>query len=139
MTATSSTRVASFARGLGMLIVLWLAASESASAQGPRVAFPEPMSQSFRQSAPVGAHGAAAGIIGSGAKDYRYTGMYVGLGTFAALNIVGLAICSGQEGGCDYEGGVLGFVGGVLLSGGVGALVGSLFPKHQEAPAAASP
>jgi hypothetical protein len=139
MTATSCARFASFARGLGLFIVLWHAASGSASAQGPRVSFPEPVSQAFRQSAPVGSLGAAAGIIGSSTKDYRYTGMYVGLGTFAALNILGFAICSGQEGGCHYESGVLGFVGGALLSGGVGALVGSLFPKHQGGPAPASP
>lgn len=99
-----------------------------AHAQGPRTDLPEPAPVTVLPAGATTRAPTSAGIIGSGASDYRYTGMYVGLGFFATLSGLGYLMCSGMEEGCGFNGWAL--AGGVALFGGVGAMIGRAFPKH---------
>jgi hypothetical protein len=68
----------------------------------------------------------ASGILGSGDNDYRYEGLFVGLGAGAAFSIVSAVQCSGRH-DCISP-----YVLGPIISalaGVTGALVGSMFPK----------
>jgi hypothetical protein len=75
----------------------------------------------------------ATGILGSGAKDHRYTGMWVGLGTWGLLTGLGVIMCQGR-GECNPHNLGLKLVGSAALLGGVGAMIGRAFPKHPPPP-----
>lgn len=115
---------------VAVVAMLCSVAPSLARAQGPRIILPESVAPSWSQPAAPSVNLAAAGIIGSGAKDHRYTGMYVGLGTWALYWTLGLIACQGTEGGCNTDN--LGFrlVGSAALLGGVGAMIGRAFSKH---------
>jgi len=104
--------------------------ARAAVAQGPQMLPPESVAPSWRQSTALLADHSATGILGSGAKDHRYTGMWVGLGTWGLLTGLSLIMCQGGEGGCNTDN--LGFklVGSAALLGGVGAMIGRAFPKQ---------
>jgi hypothetical protein len=66
------------------------------------------------------------GVLGNGAKDYRYTGFYVGLGVGVGLGIYALAECTGRE--CAVRPVPFAIASTVVFSV-VGALIGGLIPK----------
>jgi hypothetical protein len=51
---------------------------------------------------PATGHEPLGGLLGSGDRDYRYTGFFVGAGAGLATVAVAVAWCSDAEGGCDY-------------------------------------
>lgn len=69
----------------------------------------------------------AFGILGSGARDNRYEGLFVGLGAGTAFTIVSAVQCSGRN-DCINSPYVLGLMV-TALAGLTGALVGSMLPK----------
>lgn len=81
---------------------------------------------------------AAVGIIGSGAKDHRYTGLYIGLGTAALAGVLGTIMCTNQDTPCNTGDLVLGITAFAAIAGTIGAMIGRAFPKDP-APATAAP
>lgn len=138
MTATFHPSIPFFARKVGVGLVLVTALSARVEAQGPHVILPEPLAQTFRQPVTVASSRAAIGIIGSGAKDHRYTGLYVGLGTAVLGGVIGIVSCTNQDASCDVQKHVLGTIAAAAILGGVGAMIGRAFPKHPP-PATAAP
>ena len=110
----------------------------SASAQGPRTDLPEPATVRLFQSDALARRSATAGIIGSGADDYRYTGMYVGLGFAAVAGVLGTIMCTDQDSTCNEGDLALGITALAVVAGTVGAMIGHAFPKHSP-PATSAP
>jgi hypothetical protein len=109
----------------GLLLATALLATVTGPAQGQRLArsWPQGPTPSLTTAA---APSPAAGIPGSDARDYRYEGLYVGLGAGAAFSIWNAGKCSGRH-DCLSPSGF-----GLLitaLGGLVGALLGGMIPK----------
>jgi hypothetical protein len=70
------------------------------------------------------------GLLGDGSKDHRYTGMYVGLGLGAVLVVLNLAHCDNSDTGCDSGRTISRAPVALVFLGGLGALIGRAFRKH---------
>ena len=73
-----------------------------------------------------------AGILGDGSRDYRYTGLWVGVGIAAGLLLTApFTVCQAAEGSsCSVGGFAKAALFSVPILGITGALIGGLFPKH---------
>lgn len=79
----------------------------------------------------VRAHG---GLLGDGSRDHRYAGMYSGMALSGLFLIASLSICSDPDTSCDSGRAITAFPVALVFLGGVGALIGSAFPKHHPPP-----
>ncbi len=73
-----------------------------------------------------------AGLLGDGSRDHRYAGMYVGLALGGALIALNLIYCGDPDSSCDSGRVITRSPVALVFLGGVGALIGRLFPKHQQ-------
>ena len=97
------------------------------SAEGQRLApqlTPVPMPNLM---SPVTLRFAAAGILGRGDKDHRYTGFYIGLVVGAGVGAYALTNCSGDS-DCERGAGAI-TIASMSLCAAAGALVGALMRK----------
>jgi hypothetical protein len=119
-------------------VLLASALSARAHAQGPRVILPDPVSLPVMQPSTISLDRATVGVIGSSANDYRYTGMYIGLGTAAFVGVLGTIMCTNQDTPCNAGDLALGITAFAAIAGTIGAMIGRAFPKDL-APATAAP
>lgn len=138
MTTDSRPAAQSICQVALVVALLSTALATHARAQGPHVVLPERKAQSWTQSLTITPNHGAAGIIGSGAKDHRYTGMYIGLGTAALAGILGTIACTNQDTPCNTGDLVLGITAFAAVAGTIGAMIGHAFPKHPP-PATSAP
>lgn len=108
-------------------------------AQGPQLGFSVPGSVTTTEPHTFSVAPEATGLIGSGSSDYRYTGMYVGLGLSALVSVLSLAYCADSDNSCDTSAAWLRIPITAIVLGGIGAMIGSAIPKdspQEAAPAA---
>jgi hypothetical protein len=113
-----------------LLIATTISGARSALAQAQQIAPRASVVFTASTAAPA-ATTPSTGILGDGSQDYRYTGMWVGVGTALALSFVSYEFCRGSDGGCDASAGrvVLGTLLMTAVTGTIGALVGAQFDK----------
>ena len=113
---------------LAILALLLVLMPATAKAQGLVYSFPQ-INASQTALSFAAEPGPGSGLLGDGRRDHRYAGMYTGFGIAALLIIGNLSYCRDPDSGCD-SGRVLTRAPVVLVFlGGVGALVGRMFPK----------
>ena len=72
-----------------------------------------------------------AGILGDGSRDYRYTGLWVGVGIAAGLLLTApVTVCQLEGSSCSVGKFAKAALISVPILGITGALIGGLFPKH---------
>lgn len=86
-----------------------------------------------RTSSPV------SGLLGSGDRDYRYTGFYIGAGYGLAAMLFSAAYCSDPDNSCTTGHALLVGPPLVAVAGVAGAVIGSLFKKTPPRSADAEP
>jgi hypothetical protein len=129
-------------KALSVIVIcglVMLSAGESAAQQAFQPTLASGLVWSPAASQPDATTAMSTGILGDGSKDYRYTGMWVGVGTALALSYVGYELCHNDDGGCDASAGrvVLGTLLATAVTGTIGALIGAQFDRAPDS--AASP
>jgi hypothetical protein len=114
-----------------MLLALGVAVSTPLPAQDAAIPRMQPLLSALKWSAPAvspeaRAEGSGHGIFGDGSHDYRYPGLFVGVGAGAALSIWFITSDDGEASTGSLLAGSL-LVTAVL--GVTGALIGSAFRR----------
>lgn len=102
---------------------------ETGRAQGPHLGFSVTDSATTTKLHESSLVPEATGLIGSGANDHRYTGMYVGLGMTALVGVFSLAYCGDSDNSCDTSTALLRIPITAIVLGGIGAMIGRAIPK----------